>query len=124
MSTIQDIKSAGISLLNNLIRDNNNIKIKVPQVANPSIFANIFPTKALISGITLSEMSSINNSTADTLVCKLVVSDLKLITNCPYSDFMSKGIVIEYKNKTYSIIKDLTDDFDTMLILYLNKKGT
>lgn len=121
MGSIQDIQSAGMGLLNDIIFENNNIIIKVPMLNSTSTYTK-YSVKGLISGIEISEIPSISNSTVDTLVCKLVISELQEITSCPIKDYMAKNVIIEYKNKSYSIIKDMSDDFDTMLILYLNKK--
>src|SRR5574344_140781 len=83
MSKIQDIHSSGLSLLNNLIRDNNNIKIKVPSTANPAIFSQTIPFKAMVSGIDIADTKLDSNLTIDTKVCKLVITDLAKIANCP-----------------------------------------
>ena len=123
MSTIQDIHSSGLSLLNNLIRDDNNIKIKVPSTANPSIFSQTIPFKALISSIEVVDTKLDSNLTIDTKVCKLIIADLAKILNCPTSDYKIKGIIIEYKGKTYSIVREVLDAFETTIILYLNRKA-
>ena len=123
MSTIQDIHSSGLSLLNNLIRDENNIKIKVPSTANPSIFSQTIPFKAMISSIEVVDTKLDSNLTIDTKVCKLIIADLAKIANCPTSDYKTKGIIIEYKGKTYSIVREVLDAFVTTIILYLNRKA-
>lgn len=123
MSTIQDIHSSGLSLLNNLIRDDNNIKIKVPSTANPTIFSQTIPFKARISGIDVADTKLDSNLTIDTKVCKLIIADLAKILNCPTSDYKTKGIIIEYKGKTYSIVREVLDAFETTIILYLNRKA-
>lgn len=119
MNSIQEIQSAGLDLLNDIICENNNITIKVPMLNNTSSYTK-YSAKGLISGIEVSEIPSISNSTSDTLVCKIIISELE--TGCPIKDYMAKNVIIDYKNKSYSIIKDRTDDFDCILILYLNKK--
>ena len=123
MSTIQDIHSSGLSLLNNLIRDDNNIKIKVPSTANPAILSQTIPFKAMISGIDVTDTKLDSNLTIDTKVCKLIIADLAKILNCPTSDYKIKGIIIEYKGKTYSIVREALDAFETTIILYLNRKA-
>ena len=123
MSTIQNIHSSGLSLLNNLIRDDNNIKIKVPSTANPTIFSQTIPFKAMISGIDVADTKLDSNLTIDTKVCKLIIADLAKILNCPTSDYKIKGIIIEYKGKTYSIVREVLDAFETTIILYLNRKA-
>ena len=123
MSTIQDIHSSGLSLLNNLIRDDNNIKIKVPSTANPAIFLQTIPFKAMISGIDVADTKLDSNLTIDTKVCKLIIADLAKIANCPTSDYKTKGIIIENKGKTYSIVREVLDAFETTIILYLNRKA-
>ena len=123
MSTIQNIHSSGLSLLNNLIRDDNNIKIKVPSTANPSIFSQTIPLKAMISSIEVVDTKLDSNLTIDTKVCKLIIADLAKILNCPTSDYKIKGIIIEYKGKTYSIVREVLDAFETTIILYLNRKA-
>lgn len=123
MSTIiQDIHSSGLSLLNDLIRDSNNIKIKVPSTANPAIFTQTIPFKAMISGIDVADTKLDSNLTLDTLLCRLIIADLAKITNCPTSDFKTRGIIIEYKGKNYSIVRDKLDAFETTILLYLNRK--
>ena len=123
MSTIQNIHSSGLSLLNNLIRDANNIKIKVPSTANPSIFSQTIPFKAMISSIEVVDTKLDSNLTIDTKVCKLIIADLAKILNCPTSDYKTKGVIIEYKGKTYSIVREVLDAFETTIILYLNRKA-
>ena len=123
MSTIQNIHSLGLSLLNNLIRDDNNIKIKVPSIANPTIFSQTIPFKAMISSIEVVDTKLDSNLTIDTKVCKLIIADLAKILNCPTSDYKIKGIIIEYKGKTYSIVREVLDAFETTIILYLNRKA-
>ena len=123
MSTIQNIHSSGLSLLNNLIRDDNNIKIKVPSTANPAILSQTIPFKAMISSIEVVDTKLDSNLTIDTKVCKLIIADLAKILNCPTSDYKTKGIIIEYKGKTYSIVREVLDAFETTIILYLNRKA-
>ena len=123
MSTIQNIHSSGLSLLNSLIRDDNNIKIKVPSTANPAILSQTIPFKAMISGIDVADTKLDSNLTIDTKVCKLIIADLAKILNCPTSDYKTKGIIIEYKGKTYSIVREVLDAFETTIILYLNRKA-
>jgi hypothetical protein len=122
MSTIQNIHSSGLSLLNNLIRDDNNIKIKVPSTANPAIFSQTIPFKAMISSIDVADTKLDSNLTIDTKVCKLIIADLAKILNCPTSDYKTRGIMIENKGKTYSIVREVLDAFETTIILYLNRK--
>lgn len=121
MINIQDIQSAGLGLLNDIICENDNVIIKVPMLNSTSTYTK-YPVKGLISGIEIIEISSVSNSTVDTLVCKLIISELQEIVGCPIKDYMAKNVIIDYKNKSYSTIKDISDDFNSMLILYLNKK--
>lgn len=121
MGIISNIQSLGMKTLNDIIHESNNIIIKVPMLNSTSNYTK-YSVKGLISGIELAEIPTISNSTVDTLVCKLIISELKLITNCPTSDYMAKNVIIEYKNKSYSVIKDKLDSFESLLILYLNKK--
>lgn len=121
MGIISNIQSLGMKTLNDIIHESNNVIIKVPMLNSTSNYIK-YSVKGLISGIELAEIPTILNSTVDTLVCKLIISELKLITNCPTSDYMAKNVIIEYKNKSYSVIKDKLDSFESLLILYLNKK--
>ena len=121
MGIIQDIHTSGMSLLTDLIQDTANITLKVPLINNSAQFTK-YAVKGLVSNIEVVDLPINTTFTGDTLVCELVIEDLKAIPNCPYSDFMAKNIIIEYKNKSYSIVKDKNNSFGTMLILYLNKK--
>jgi len=117
---IKNSHSTAMKKLNNLIRNNNNISLKIPLINNPLQFTTI-PFKALISNIEVSEISSVASSTIKTLVCKLNIEELKSIS-APTEKYKERNISIVYNKNTYSIIDDRLDAFENTIILYLNKK--
>ena len=49
-----------------------------------------------------------------------LAKDLR-IKNLPIHNYKKNFIV--YKNNTYTVVKEVYDAFENMIILYLNKKG-